>query len=68
MNEIEKEVYKDLEKAQTVNDVFTAIEKLQGEPETVVGHTLTATAGSLISEGIRNEHMGRKMRDVNNLK
>lgn len=63
MNDIEQEVYNDLEESETVNDIFTAIEKLEGEQETVVGHTLTSTAGALIAQGISNKKRDEKLKE-----
>ena len=55
MAEIEEEVYKDLEEAETVADVFDAMDKLKDHPRTAKSHALTSAAGTLIAQGINNK-------------
>jgi hypothetical protein len=55
MNEIEKEVFIELQKAERVSDVLEAVEKLNGQQKSVEGEVIINAAGYLLGKGLYEE-------------
>lgn len=55
MNEIEKEVFVELQEVEKASDVFEAVEKLNGEPKSVEGEVIVNAAGYMVGKGLYEE-------------
>lgn len=55
MNELEKEVFVELQEVEKASDVFEIVEKLNGEPKTVECEVLVNAAGYMVGKGLYEE-------------
>ena len=55
MNEIEKEVFVELQEVEKASDVFDVVEKLQNEPRTPESAVIVNAAGYMVGKGLYEE-------------
>lgn len=55
MNELEKEVFIELQEVETANDVLETVRKLNGAERTVEGEVIVNAAGYLVGKGLYAE-------------
>ncbi len=55
MQEIEKQVFLDLQDVETAADVLEAVEPLNGEHKTIEGEVIVNAAGYMVGKGLYEE-------------